>query len=161
MKRKKKKWPKVWHSGQKKKNCLRPYLSFDNHEPTILMIRRRTNLFLCCTQLAWSGLWPLSAVLINTGHYPIIPFVCMFWWCDAWEICFFLCKQRDKSRPTKSRAGNHGPNWHEPFEMTMGYVRAKIITFCSGSFKLTGSRKKKEKKKEHGDNLNLAHQWPL
>ena len=29
-------------------------------------------------------------------HHPM-PFVCVFWWCNAWEICLILCKQRDKS----------------------------------------------------------------
>ncbi len=27
-------------------------------------------------------------------HHPM-PFVCVFWWCNAWEICFVLCKQCD------------------------------------------------------------------
>ncbi len=26
-----------------------------------------------------------------------MPFVCVLWWCSAWEICIILCKQRDKS----------------------------------------------------------------
>ena len=24
-----------------------------------------------------------------------MPFVCMFWWCNAWEICSILCMQKD------------------------------------------------------------------
>ncbi len=36
-------------------------------------------------------------------HHPM-PFVCVFWWCNAWEIIFILCKQWDKSRKHISHA---------------------------------------------------------
>ncbi len=43
-----------------------------------------------------------TCLLVTPQHWELprhlMPFVCVFWWCNAWEISFILCKQRDNSK---------------------------------------------------------------
>ena len=65
---------------------------------------------------AWRSSMQLTDVAAFTlgatpSSHAMMPFVCAFWWCNAWEICLILCKQRDKSYPTNTPWGVYSRLW--------------------------------------------------